>query len=598
MSKKSLTNGVSVKVENRSGFDKSFFNSYTTGVGTLTPHVVQYVIPNSDINCRLKISAQLPPLASDAFLRTHLKAEAFFVPRRICYGGYESWFCGKEVYDAYYNAFVRAQLPQLVVPDYLSMFGDLNIHPSSATLTEIKKVFGEGSLADYLGLYVEVDTGALDMNLESTVSRKIYYQKRGDSSTKTFISMPAFDLFSWIAYGLIYDEYYRNKLVERPLFSPPSAISQGIGAVASGLSLFNIPYVSFGQEMDVLYGLHKDNTQLINYLVDFDVAENECLLYDDLLNGRLCDLRQRNYGDDYLTCATPSPQEGSEMSIDTSGGSVSISSIRLSEAMQEFKERNNWASPDYIQTLAARFGASLSQGIAQKPIYLGSADFPMYTSPVEQAYNNASGVGGSTNNPFSSVGARYGRAHAEGSDFVCKFHADEDGYFIVIVSLVPEAQYSQGIAHHLLMLNSNELTNIPCSLFEHIGNEPIHSCEIDSHHPDQIFGYVQRFLGHKLGNRNQVHGKFRASESLDAFVVQRYFSNSPSMNSDFLKVKTSDLDNVYAVSADKGFGVMIDSAVDLFVSEPLSESSIPALANPASEHGRSVYIKTGGSKLA
>ena len=598
MSKKSLTNGVSVKVENRSGFDKSFFNAYTTGVGTLTPHVVQYVIPNSDINCRIKISAQLPPLASDAFLRTHLKAEAFFVPRRICYGGYESWFCGKEVYDAYSDTFIRAALPQLIVPNFLSMCEDIHLTPSTTSINELVALFGEGSLMDYLGLFVDIQVGSWDMNVESTEERQIYFQARGDSSTKTYFDMPVFDLFSWIAYGLIYDEYYRNKLVERPLFSPPSAISQGIGAVDSGLSLCNVPYVSFGKEMDVIYGLHQSTASGMNYYFDFDVAENECLLYDDLLNGRLCDLRQRNYGDDYLTCATPSPQEGSEMTIDASGGSVSISSIRLSEAMQEFKERNNWASPDYIQTLAARFGASLSAGIAQKPIYLGSADFPMYTSPVEQAYNNASGVGGSTNNPFSSVGARYGRAHAEGSDFVCNFHADEDGYFMVIVSLVPEAQYSQGIAHHLLMLNSNELTNIPCSLFEHIGNEPIHSCEIDSTDTDQVFGYVQRFLGHKLGNRNQVHGKFRPGESLDAFVVQRYFTGAPSMNSDFLKVKTSDLDNVFAVTADKGFGVMIDSAIDLFVSEPLSESAIPTLANPATEHGRSVYIKTGGSKLA
>ena len=115
MSKKSISNGVTLKVENRSGFDKSHFNALTTGVGTLTPIVKQLVLPNSSGKLRVKISAQLPPLATDAFLRCHLKLESFLVPLRLCYGGFESYFCGRETYDAPNDTFVRAKLPRMAI---------------------------------------------------------------------------------------------------------------------------------------------------------------------------------------------------------------------------------------------------------------------------------------------------------------------------------------------------------------------------------------------------------------------------------------------------------------------------------------------------
>lgn len=43
---------------------------------------------------------------------------------------------------------------------------------------------------------------------------------------------------------------------------------------------------------------------------------------------------------------------------------------------------------------------------------------------------------------------------------------------------------------------------------------------------------------------------------------------------------------------------MLDCAIRMTVSEPLSESALPSLADPAREHGRSVYLANGGSKLA
>lgn len=588
MSKKALTNGVSLKVENRSGFDKGFFNALTTGVGTLTPLVKQLLIPSSG-KMKVKISAQLPPLASDAYLRSHLKVEAFAVPMRLCYGGFESWYCGREVYDQHAGVFLRAKLP------FAALISNRNWRNVELS-TQPSLGLGAGSLHDYFGVNFNYNAD-LDVYIRpSSEDERMVHVIDTDESIDGDIPYTPANIFPYVCYALIYDEWYRNKLVERPLFSSPAARSdQGMRLESQNLQAWNLPFVSLGERIGVVQdgdGRVEDETA---------TSPDGGFIGDKLLNGRLFELRQRNYGDDYFTAATPSAQEGSPAFIDTSSGGFTIAALRLQNSLQEFKEANNYASPDYIQTNIVRYGVAPSMGVAQKPILLGSADFPMYTSGVEQT---AEGTGQTTSNPFKSVGARYGSAHAEGSDFVCDFDVKEPSYLMVLVSLVPEATYSQGFDHDMqLFTQEGSLVDLPCAMFENIGNEAIDKNEINSF-DHGVFGYVQRYLWHKLGNRNQCHGLFKADQSLGSFVVQRIFNLNgsgvaPSLNSSFLKVKVTDLDNVAAVSSGiSKFGVMIDSRIDLYVSEPLSESSIPSLSDPAKEHGRSVYVKTGGSKLA
>lgn len=575
MSKKSLQNGVALKVENRSGFDKGFFNALTTGVGTLTPLVKQLLIPSSG-KCSVKISAQLPPLASDAYLRSHLKVEAFVVPLRLCYGGFESWLCGREVYDPTNAIFTRAKLPYAAI----SGPGDF---PGSEEPWMENGTLGASTLHDYLGVTPVVGAQGTERSpIPSSGSRSTVHVSQDVDVTYCPVN-----IFPYLCYQLIYDEWYRNKLVQRPLFSPPAARpNQNGGLDALSLNASSLPFWASGQRVGVV-----NDTESGVFAGDLS---GDCIS-GALNNGHLFDLRQRNYGDDYFTAATPSAQEGDPAFIDTSAGGFTIGALRLQNSMQEFKEANNYASPDYIQTLVVRWGVAPSMSVAQKPVLVGSADFPMYTSGVEQT---AEGAGQSTNNPFDTVGTRFGRGHAEGTDFVCDFDVKEPAYLMVIVSLVPEATYTTGLDHDMQILtDEGSLVDLPMAQFEGVGNEPIFKNEIDSG-SSGVFGYVQKYLWHKLGNRNQAHGLFKYGQSLSSFVVQRRIT-SPSISSNFLRVNTTDLDNVAAVSSGiSQFGVMIDSRIDLFVSEPLSESAIPSLSDPAKEHGHSVYVKTGGSKLS
>lgn len=588
--KKSLLNGVSVKVENRSGFDKSRFHALTTGVGTITPIAKQLMIPGS-FNLRINLNAKLPPLAADAYLRTHLKVEAFFVPMRLCYGGFESWFCGKEMYDTATGNFVRSKLPRFVLmPEAVYPFDD------SAGAPLGPQWCGASSLLRYLGVRYNDGSGS-----QAAFEQANWF----DPNARIVIHGDEFNsdrlnIFPLVAYHLIIDEWYRNKLVQKPLFAPHDTFQSGRDA----FKVAHLPYSSFKDIRSVLSNFDQYRASL-DPVSQQDVSS---FLSDSLLDGsRLLDLRQRNYGDDYFTVASPNAQEGNPVQVSTAGGAFTISALRMQNALQEFAELNQYASPDFVQTMSARYGAAPSSGVAQKPVLLGSADFPMFTKGVDMTNNLDDDSAGFSRNPFiiaGSLGASAGKAYASGQDFVCSGKVDEPGYLMVLATLVPEANYATGVDHDMrLFTEEGSIVDLPVGALEHVGNEPIFRDEVDASQAHLPFGYVQRYLWYKAGQTNQISGLFARGESLEMFVPQRSFAEAETgvaigISSDFLRIEKTDLDGVSAVNAGiSEFGVQIDSNIELFVSEPLSESALPALSNPAIEHGRSVYLKAGATKL-
>lgn len=410
---KGLLSGVSIKVENRSGFDKSRLNLLTSFVGTITPICKQLCIPGH-VRYKADLHSILPPLAFDAYLRSHLKVEAFFVPMRLCYGGYESWFCGKEMYDSRTNSFVRAKLPRLAYNFSYDSDVSETIIPDQVGVSH----GGACSLLDYLNVRFDLGSDGIPSNNGTD-----WYYDVGKRGVQAYY----LNIFPIIAYHLIYDEWYRNKNVQRPLFAP---IDPFDSFAREQYKVAHLPFSSFRDLKTVM-----DRWKYVDETISGDWSET--MISDDLLDGStLLDLHQRNYGDDYFTAARPSAQEGSPAVVSTAGGSFTISALRVQNSMQEFREVNNYASPDYIQTMSARYGTAPSNGIAQKPILVGSADYPYFSRGVEQ--NGGSPVA-QTGNPWTNsgvVGAEAGRAAAQGTEFICDFEATEPGYLMVMATFV------------------------------------------------------------------------------------------------------------------------------------------------------------------
>lgn len=539
-----------VAVPKLSGFDKSHQNLLTSKVGTITPILVDELIPGTKVNLKLALSASLPPLATDTFMRCSIKTEAFFVPTRLLDGGFEAWFTdeSKDLVNevsssgSIDSSSIRAYMP--VIMDYKSLSDGLSDWVLSKT--------GTGTLSDYLGVkYTNPN-----------------FFKKGISA------------LPYLAYHRIYNDWYRNSLVQKECFLPLY-----IGSDITSVGACCAPF------------LFHDSTNYVFY--------NDMTL--TLADGHnLLDLRQRNFGLDYFTTATPNPQQGNAMvvSFDTSGnnGQFSIAALRAANSMQQFKERNNLLGNLYVEQLYGRYGVRPSDGIAQRSIYLGRGEFEVYSKGI---YQSAGVTETSDNaNPFGSVASRYGSAYASGESFLVNFEAKEPGYLFVMATLVPRVTYSSGLRRYLRhYIGDGSLSDMANPILQNVGPQPIYEYELNGSYAnnglDSIFGYTDRY-GEFKTMEDELHGLMRDGESLEAFALQRSFdyNDTVSINSAFLQIPTDYMDQVTAVKEwISEFGFWLDTYFDYKVAMPINKYSLPSLQDPAYEHGKTIVVSKGGNKL-
>lgn len=537
-----------VAVPKLSGFDKSHQNLLTSKCGTITPILVDELIPGSKVNLKLALSASLPPLASETFMRCSIKTEAFFVPMRLLSGSFEDWFTDnpRRVYDGGNFNSVPAFLPVIAGRD-----------PGAGQLPAWQVELGTpGSLSDYLGI--------------RSVNPNVFFNH-------PISALP------FLAYHKIYNDWYRNSLVQNECFVYPSVnTEEGTG---NGYSPACAPYQFWFRDTYVW------NAFDVHF---FDLADGHSLFK----------LRQRNFGLDYFTTATPNPQQGDAqvVTFDTSGatGQFSIATLRAVNSMQQFKERNNLLGNLYVEQLNGRYGVRPSDGIAQRSLYLGRGEFEVYSKGIYQTSGFTESTHG-TNNPFEgSVGARYGSAYASGDSFVIDgFEAKEPGYLFVMATLVPRVTYSSGIDRMLEhYVGEGSLSDMANPILQNVGPQPIFGRELTGDN-QTVFGYTDRYAEFKT-KQDSLHGLLRDGQTLESFALQRSFELGADVyiGSDFLEIPTNYLDQVSAVSeAVSNYGYWMDCYFNYKVAMPLSKYSLPSLQDPAYEHGKTIVVSKGGSKL-
>lgn len=528
-----------MKVPNRSGFNKSFQNLFTMPVGTLVPLLCDELLPNTNVHLSALLSASLPPLASSTFMRCKLKAEAFFVPLRQLYGGFQSWYTQEKIHDSVTNTDVVPELPYCSVSSGISQ-------------ASLQSYLGPGSLADYLGFKFETS----QIQSFSALSPVVTYR---------------FNAFPFLAYHWVWDHFYRNSQVTKPIFNRPFS-----GATPS---ISTIPYQAVSTAFSLSSTTFPDSSNIFT-------------------------LRQRNFDIDYFTSGTPQAQQGNPQSVTVVNQQFTVASLRASNSLQMMLERSNNAGFKLVDFVKAHFGAYLSDGQAQRPLYLGSGSFDVYSKGIYQNSENT----GTTNNPFNSVASEYGSAFAGGKiDLVDNFTASEPGYLLVLVSLVPQATYSTGTLAQLRHLSPGSTpAELGFPALQNIGNQPIMASELNSFlsaaGTDAVFAYTDRFAEY-MTREDELHGLLRDGESLQSFALQRSGSSvitggNTSISTLFLQIPKTYLDQVAAVNTGiSRYGCWVDSYLDYKVSMPLHQYSTPSLQDPAAEHGHTVRMERGGQKL-
>lgn len=533
MANNSIFNKVPIQVPNRSGFNEDSENIFTAMPGTLVPCHVDELNPGDTVTLGVSSQVQLPPMATDFYGRVRVHFETFFVPYRLLYGGWQKLITHPVVGSVYPSGTPSGERPK-----YLP---SLSI-PESEMYA--------GSLSDYLSVR--------------------------SHSNPTVVPNP----FRYLAYHMIFRHWYRNSLVQVDPFSDRGS--------AQNTSVHNL-VAYFPQNFFV-----GDSPIVIE---DSSSYADRLSLFDGV---KIYSLRQRLWDKDYFTTATPLPQAGEPASVAfqvaDGVGSFSIASLRQANSLQRWMEKNNIAGYDYWSQMYAQFGVTPPDYALDRPVYLGRTIFDVYNKSVYQSSPDDSGSV-SSNNPFGSVGAKYGSPQGVGDGSLCpSFTAKEHGILMTIFSLVPVAVYDTATDRHVL---ENCMADFPFPELAGVGDQPIYNSELAVNSrlgaDGGIFGYTQRYAHYKH-KRDEVHGLMRSTNTLSSFSLKRTFADAPQLGSQFLEIPTTCLDEVAAVeSGVSSFGCWVDAYFKYRKISTLPAYSIPTLGEPKDTH--TATISPGGQRL-
>lgn len=536
---------------NRSGFHIPYENMFTGRTGTLYPVFVKECIPNETHSLDLMFEAELPPMVSNFFGRVDLVFEAFFCPMSLLWQGWEH-FAMHPTSNPVYPEGTAVSLKPRYIP-----------HITSQGFTS--NPFSRGTLGDFLG----IKGFAVEEN-----------------------NKPTWNALPFLCYHRIWDDWYRNTLVQAPVFYPPRNVSAQVPNSAS-----HSPYSTF---------VFNDSGDVYNFSSNGTTGVISWGLGDGL---NLSSLRQRNWNLDYFTAATPQPQAGGASSItfnvnvNTStgegAGSVTVAAIRQANAIQKWMERNNLVGYDYADQVYAQYGVYPDNRLLRKPIYLGRYIEPVYNRSVFQTSAQPSDVAGP--NPFvdqgSGIGAKFGSSQSNGKGSLFhNFKSTDHGFLMVMCSLRPHAYYSTGTNR---MLRRRQVGDIAFPLLSGVGDQAIYKRELkgDYHNGDEVFGYIDQYADYKT-SVDEVHGHLVDGRPLDAFVLQRSFApdSNVTISSAFLQIPQDYLDQVKQVSSST---IPVDYWASCFFDykkiSPLPVYSVPTLGDLKNAHTE--YVRKGGSRL-
>ena len=516
-----------IDVPNRSGFDMSFENMLTMKVGTLTPILCEEVLPNETYSLGYLGQVQLPPMATDFFGRVDMRLEAFFVPNRIVWGGWQNFYTMPQN-NPYGSPVVR--------PDNLPY-----IRTSKADFDTFKSAFSAGSLADYLGVCCS----------------------KSSLSSPSDIYVP--NALPFLGYHKIFDDWYRNPNIQKPVFvNTTSTTSSTVINSPWNASSFNA-YGSFNDGVYLLelrqrnYAKDRFTTASLYPQSDGTVGGSKLSIDTSGSEGTftIAQLRQANVLQRWLERNNIAGERYADQIRATFGVYPS----------------------DAILDRSLYLGSS-QFAIYNKSVY-SSANTDKASSISQSPFGSVLGSKGASSNGVgqdSLVSKFHSTEH--GYLFVIASIVPHAQYSTGMRPTFARSKVGD-FANPLLQ----GLGETSIKMSEFLG--PFFGT---SDQPDVDFGYQQQYSEYKYHN-DELHGLLRDEESLQSFALQRSFIKSvaPVLSTDFIQISTSDMDNVTAVKSQMSqFGAWADFYISLKKVSPLSEYVIPTLGDVKNTHKESV----------
>ena len=512
-------------------FDLSHDKMLTAQMGKLYPVLCQEMVPGDRFRVQSDMMCRTMPLVSPAFGSLKAYVHYFFVPNRLLWNQWEDFITGGETGE------------DRPVPPYVS-YADLI--KDTSTRSGNKENAGLNALWDYFGLPIGKDQGSSNIN-------------------PTPISLLPFK-----AYRLIYNEYYRDQNVDPEL---PVNVSESGRQFLSGAGLFSFDthYTIYRRRWlkdyftsalptpqrgpDVMLPIQgQANVQLdpdwqataagsrttpafrdMDYAASGAELTQPGMLYGSASGGQT----RYSFGADKpdgLAHHLVYDPNGSLSADLASATAVTINDLRRAIALQKFYEISARAGSRYKEMIMGHFHVTPSDARLDRPEYLGGGVSTINITEVPQT---------SATGDISPQGNLAGKGFGIGRSNRSSFFAEEHGWLIGILSIIPDAIYFQGVNKMWNRLNQEDYY---WPSFAHLGEQPIQKseliCDPTENSWSKLFGYAPRYAEYKY-SPNTIHGEFRTTLANWTFARKLSAGN---LNSDFLSVP--DINNPFVVQDD------------------------------------------------
>lgn len=473
MAKKNLFTQVEFTKIKSNRFDLSHDVKLSLKMGKLYPIMCTEAIPGDRLTLGCESLLRFAPLVAPVMHRMDVTMHYFFCPNRLIWANWENYIT---------NTKVGGVLPA---------FPTINLSGGSPTT---------GSLLDYMGIPELV----------------------GMAGTLSVSALP------FAAYQAIYNEYYRDQnliteidYVARDGNNAHNATFNAIRIRAWEHDYFTAclptPQKAGGVDLPILG--FDDVAVLANEPPDTP-GDSATVLTGTGVPSAAADNKTVPYGTPQGGVTTDLYAETSQMQTT----STNISDLRRAFKLQEWLEKAMRGGSRYIEFIRSMFGVQSSDKRLQRPEYITGVKSPVVISEVLNTTGTASAPQGEmAGHGVSVTSGKYG-----------SYYAEEHGYIIGIMSVLPKTAYQQGLPKHFTKIN--DPFEFYFEQFAHIGEQAVLNKEIYVHNTaiarEETFGYIPRYAEYKFEN-NRVAGDFRST--LDFWHLARQFGSAPALNQTFIE---------------------------------------------------------------
>lgn len=203
---------------------------------------------------------------------------------------------------------------------------------------------------------------------------------------------------------------------------------------------------------------------------------------------------------------------------------IPIDELHFLTQVERLNQRDNmWGTRDF-ECIRTHFGVVIPDTRLQHPTHLGFSTVDVHFSEVLQTSQ-------STDN--SPQGTITGHTMAVDASRPCKFFCREHGFLFVIVTIMPIAQYQQGIPRDALYQTRYDYM---WPILSETGEQELFAAEVyatkDNIDTMKKFGFEPRYNHLRYGEKT-VHGDFRTS--LTGYHYGRIFTTEPNLNENFIQ---------------------------------------------------------------